>query len=167
MDHNLELRFPRAGGLVLAAAAFAFSVGSASAAGPFRPFAGSWQGSGRITSTNGQNEPINCRATYDVGDGDTSLNQTLVCASDSFRLNIESNVTANGDQLQGQWRETTRGVQGDLSGQVGGGDFEGTVSGPGFTAQISLRSNGRRQAVHIQPSAGDIQSVDITLARRR
>jgi hypothetical protein len=139
----------------------------AATAGPFRPFLGSWQGSGRITMTSGQTEPITCRATYQGGDGDRSLSQWLVCASDSFRLNIQSSVVAEGGAVQGQWEETTRNVQGNLSGEIGRGDFEGTVSGNGFTAQISIRANERRQAVHIQPSAGDIQSVDIALSRRK
>ena len=160
------------GGLLAAlglAAALAAWPGPAFAAkaGPFRPFLGSWSGTGVITSSNGQRDPITCRATYEAADGDWSLSQSLVCASDSFRLNIESSVTADGRQLQGQWQETTRNVQGQLSGEVAHGDYEGTVSGPGFTAQISLRASGRRQTVHIAPSAGDIQSVDIVLMRRR
>jgi hypothetical protein len=141
--------------------------GPASAAGPFRAFIGSWQGAGAITTQDGRREPISCRATYEGGDGDQSLTQSLVCASDSFRLNIQSNATAEGGQLQGQWQETTRNVQGALSGQIVSGDFEGQVSGPGFTAQISIRAGGRRQVVHIAPSAGDIQSVDISLSKRK
>lgn len=139
----------------------------AASAGPFGPFIGNWQGRGTITSTNGSQEPITCRATYEGGDGDRSLTQTLVCASDSFRLNIQSNAVAQGGSLQGQWQETTRNVQGQLSGDISRGDYEGMVTGPGFTAQISLRAAGKRQAVRIQPSAGDIQNVEITLTKRR
>jgi hypothetical protein len=167
----VSFNFRRLGAFVAAAglgAALAVSAAdSASSAGPFRPFLGSWRGTGRITSTDGRAEPISCRATYEGSDGDTSLNQALVCASDSFRLNIESNATADGGSLRGEWRETTRGVQGTLSGQIGGGDFEGQVDGGGFTAQISLRSNGRKQAVYIRPSAGDIRDVNIVLTKSR
>ena len=152
--------------LCFAAALAAFAATGASAASDtFRPFLGSWQGTGAITSSNGQREPLSCRAAYD-GD-DSTLNQSLVCASDSFRLNIQSNISSSGGAVQGTWQETTRSVQGQLSGELRGGDFEGNVSGPGFTAQISLRAAGRRQVVHIQPSAGDVQSVDITLTKRR
>ena len=154
--------------LVMAAALSSWSgVAFAAHAGPFRPFLGSWRGAGEITSSNGEREPLTCRAAYDSEDEDQSLTQTLVCASDSFRINVVSNVTLNGTSLQGQWRETTRDVQGDLSGELTRGDFEGTVSGGGFNVQISIRSNGRRQVVHIQPSAGDIQSVDISLNRQK
>ena len=161
-------RFP-AGLLAVAGLSAMLATASTpvSAAGPFRPFLGSWQGVGKITTQDGRREPISCRATYEGGDGDQSLTQSLVCASDSFRLNIQSSATAEGGQLQGQWQETTRNVQGALTGQIASGDFEGQVSGPGFTAQISIRAGGRRQVVHIAPSAGDIQSVDISLSKRR
>ncbi len=138
----------------------------AASAGPFRPFLGSWSGSGAITSTDGRREPISCRATYEASD-EQSLAQSLVCASDSFRVTIEMNATVEGGALQGQWQETTRGVQGQLTGQINRGDFEGQVDGGGFTARISLRSNGRRQELQIQPSAGDIRSVDVSLSRRK
>jgi hypothetical protein len=151
----------------MAAALAVFAADPAYAAGPFRPFLGSWRGTGEITSFDGRREPISCRATYEGGDGDRSLSQTLVCASDAFRLNIESSAVAEGGGLRGEWRETTRGVQGTLSGSIGGGDFEGEVDGGGFTARISLRVNGRKQAVYIRPSAGDIKGVDIVLTRSR
>ena len=168
------LRAPARGGApmlaivgLVSALAWSPSLSTAAPAGPFGPFLGSWQGAGTISTSDGRRERISCRATYEGGEGGESLSQSLVCASDAFRLNIESSAVANGGELRGQWQETTRNVQGELSGQVSRGDYEGTVSGPGFTAQISLRSNGRRQIVHIQPSAGDIQSVDISLSRRR
>lgn len=154
-------------GAAICAVAVAAFASPALAAGPFRPFLGSWQGVGRIVSSDGRQEPIRCRATYEGADGDRSLTQSLVCASDSFRLDIQCNAVASDGALQGQWRETTRNVEGSLSGQIKRGDFEGEVSGVGFTAQISLRAEGRRQSVHIQPSAGDVQSVDIVLTRRR
>ena len=138
----------------------------AASGGPFRPFLGTWHGGGVITTSDDRRQRISCRATYQGGEDDQSLTQSLVCASDAFRLNIEASATASGGQLQGEWQETTRGVQGQLSGQIGRGDFEGLVTGPGFTARISIRSNGRQQVVSIQPSAGDIRSVDVSLRRR-
>jgi hypothetical protein len=149
---------------------FALAVGSdpasAASAGPFRPFIGDWRGAGRITTNNGQSERISCRATYFGSDGDQSLTQSLVCASDSYRFDVESSAVAEGHNLRGQWQETTRNVQGELTGELGNGDLQGTVSGAGFTARISIRTNGRRQAVAIRPSAGDIASVEVSLARQ-
>jgi hypothetical protein len=134
-------------------------------AGPFAPFAGAWRGNGRVESSDGRSEPINCRARYDISEGGTRLAQSLVCASDSYRFNIQCDVAAEGDNVSGNWQETTRNVSGPLRGQIGDGDFEGSVEGPGFTAAISLRSNGHRQAVTIRPQAQSISAVIVTLRR--
>lgn len=157
----------KVGRLAAALAVAAALNETALAAGPFHPFLGSWRGSGVITTGDGRRESIACRATYAGGDGDRTMTQSLVCASDAFRLNVETHAMAAGGALSGEWRETTRNVQGELSGEIGGGDFRGAVSGAGFTANISIRAAGARQAVAIRPSAGDIRGVDIVLTRAR
>jgi hypothetical protein len=118
-----------------------------------------------VVGTAGNREPITCRATYSAGGGGGSLSQTLVCASDSYRVDISSYIVADGDSVQGQWKEATRQVQGDLTGQVSDGDFEGNVAGPGFTAKISLKARGRKQLVNITPQGGDVAKVNIVLSR--
>ena len=50
--------------------------------------------------------------------------------------------------------------------QIAEGRFEGEFVAPGFSARISLISNGRTQSVNIQPSGGDISDVRIELRRR-
>jgi hypothetical protein len=131
--------------------------------GPFALFSGAWRGTGHVAASDGQVEPINCRANYDVSDGGTALSQSLVCASDSYRFDIHSSAVAEGRTLTGNWQETTRNVGGPLTGDIAGGDFEGSVSGAGFTASVSLRSNGRIQVVEIQPQATSISKVNVTL----
>jgi hypothetical protein len=152
---------------MLAVAWFALpGVGAAAhLEGPFARFSGNWRGSGHVVSADGRSEPINCRAHYDVSEGGTNLTQSLICASDSYRVDIRAEVAAQGQSFQGTWQETTRNVSGNLSGQIGEGVFEGTVTGMGFTAGISLRVSGRRQSVEIRPSAGDITKIEVALAR--
>jgi hypothetical protein len=154
--------------IAILAGAWLASPGVGAAAhleGPFAKFSGNWRGSGHVVSANGRAEPINCRAHYDVSEGGANLTQSLVCASDSYRVDIRSEVVAEGQSFQGTWQETTRNVSGNLSGQIGDGVFEGTVTGMGFTAGISLRISGRRQTVEIRPSAGDISKIEVALAR--
>jgi hypothetical protein len=151
--------------IAVAVCCLAWPAFGARHAGPFAPFAGSWRGSGRVESSDGRSEPINCRARYDITEGGTRLAQSLVCASDSYRFDIQCSVAAEGDNVTGNWQETTRNVSGPLRGQIGDGDFEGSVDGPGFTATISLRSNGHRQAVAIRPQAQSISAVIVTLRR--
>ena len=79
-------------------------AGFARAAGPFRPLLGSWRGAGTLSTNSGQREPITCRAVYEVGETDDPLIQSLVCASDAFRLEIRSDATASGGVLHGRWQ---------------------------------------------------------------
>ena len=136
--------------------------------GPFEAFVGDWTGGGEIVGANGNREHIRCRANYGESNRGEALAQSIVCASASYRIDIQSYVEASGQSVQGTWREQTRNISGQLTGTLEGGRFEGSVVGPGFSAQIALRSNGRRQAVNIQPSpGGDIADVRIELERRR
>jgi len=163
----LPLRGSLSAGLVLAVvvggAAALLPSRSAVAAGPFQPFVGNWTGGGQIIGSNGVPERIRCEREANRGE---ALSQTIVCASASYRLDIQIYVEASGQTVQGYWRETTRNVSGQLTGRIQGGLFEGAVMGQGFTAGISLRSNGRRQTVNIAPSGGDIANVRIELERR-
>ena len=169
LELSLRLRRPLSAGLMLAvvgSAAGLWPEQSAVAAGPFQPFVGAWTGGGQITASNGTRERIRCRANYVEARRGEALAQTIVCASPSYRIEIQSSVVVSGQSVQGSWQETTRNISGQVTGTVQGGRFVGAVSGAGFTAQLSLRSNGRRQSVNIQPSAGDIADVQIELERR-
>jgi len=135
--------------------------------GPFAKFSGAWRGAGEVIGADGTRERISCRARYDVAPGGAELSQSLVCASDSYRFDVRTSVVAQGQNVQGRWEEVTRNVSGDVSGQVGDGDFEGSVAGFGFTAELSLKLSGRKQAVLITPHGGDIAKVDIVLSHER
>ena len=138
----------------------------AAAGGPFQKFMGEWTGAGQVISRNGTREAIRCRAEFSGAQDGEALNQTIVCASPSYRIDIQSSAEAVGDSVHGAWREETRNVSGQLSGRVADGRFVGAVRGSGFTAGVSLNSNGRRQGVNIEPSGGNIADVSIELERR-
>jgi hypothetical protein len=152
-------------GLLASAVVLWPMIGMAHSDGPFSRFSGNWRGSGQIVGTNGHSEQIKCRAGYSLSQSGDALTQTLVCAGDSYRVDISSHVVADGHRVQGHWQEATRQVQGDLSGQVVEGQFEGSVVGPGFTAHVSLRSTGRKQVVNIKPQGGDVAAVEVVLSR--
>jgi hypothetical protein len=158
-------RLPHASALGLA---FALGVVAPqpveAAAGPFERFLGAWTGGGQVVGSNGNHERIRCRAQYSsTGHG---IDQSIVCASQSYKIDMQSYVEVSGESVQGYWRETTRQVTGHLTGRIADNRFEGTVSGPGFTAAVSLTSDGRRQAVDVRPQGGDISAVRIELERR-
>ena len=155
----------------LMAASFAAAIGlaaphcHAAAGGPFQSFAGQWTGDGQVIQAKGARERIRCRADFTESRQGAALNQSIVCASQSYRIDISSYAEAVGGSVQGTWSEASRGVSGHLTGRVGDGRFVGTVVGPGFTAEISLVSNGQRQVIHIEPSGSDIADVHIELER--
>src|SRR5947199_9917534 len=78
--------------------------------GPFAGMAGVWAGGGTVTLDDGSSERIRCRATYAVSRDGSGLNQSLTCASDSYRFNLASNVVASGGSLSGTWSESSRGI---------------------------------------------------------
>src|ERR1700730_12484175 len=88
--------------------------------GPFLGLSGHWSGAGTVTMTNGVTERIRCKTTYAVNATGKAVQQTLRCASDSYRVEISSNVIAEGGSLSGSWAEATRGVSGNISGRASG-----------------------------------------------
>ena len=152
MTHQKRLAHARR--LIFAAAALLVAAlwGSTSHAqsGPFAGLAGVWSGGGTVTLDDGSTERIRCRATYAVGAGGTGLQQTLTCASDSYKFNLTSNVVAQGSAVSGTWSETSRNINGSLEGRSGGGVFQVVASAPGFTANITLTTRGTKQSVVIR-----------------
>jgi hypothetical protein len=140
--------------------------GSASYAqpGPFTGMAGNWSGGGTVTLDDGSSERIRCRATYAVGENGNGLNQTLTCASDSYKFDLRSNVLAEGGSLSGTWSEASRNVSGNLQGRAAGGTFQVVASAPGFTANITLTTRGNRQSVVIK-SDTVFRGATISLSR--
>jgi hypothetical protein len=138
----------------------------AQSAGPFSPFAGSFHGGGAVIGSDGHRERLTCRFTGTVGGGGESLTQSIVCASDSYRLDIHGHaLAAQGGGVSGDWQESSRGVAGSLSGRVSDGHFSGSVSGGSFNASVSLRVSGRRLSFDLRPQGGDVARVDVSLSR--
>lgn len=130
----------------------------------FKEFAGSWSGSGRVESAGGS-EAIRCRAQYRVDAGGSGIEQRLVCASASYRFDINCQVSNDGGRVTGTWSETTRGVTGSLSGTLGDGRLQAVVKGPLFGASLSLVTRGNAQEVVISPQDNDVRQVSIRLRR--
>ena len=146
-----------------AALMFTVSAGHAQSR-PFAGFDGAWSGNGTVSLSDGSTERIRCRADYKVNGTGQGLKQNLRCASDSYKFDLSSDVTSQGDRISGNWNEANRNIFGNLQGTAGGGKIDVLVEAPGFTANLSLRANGNRQTVQIS-SKGDIRGVSITMVR--
>ena len=136
----------------------------AQAGGPFAGMAGVWSGGGTVTLDDGSTERIRCRATYAVGGGGNGLQQTLTCASDSYKFNLTSNVTAQGPAISGSWSETSRNINGNIEGRAGGGVIQVVASAPVFNANISLTTRGNKQSVVIRAES-QFKGASISLTR--
>jgi hypothetical protein len=158
---GLTARAIKAAG-VGAALLFSVSAGHAQSS-PFAGFDGSWSGNGTVSLSDGTTERIRCRATYKV-DGGNALKQTLRCASDSYKFDLSSDVTSQGNQVTGSWSEASRNVYGNLQGRAGGGQIEVFVEAAGFAANLTLTTRGNRQSVSIS-SKGEIRGVQISMVR--
>ncbi len=131
---------------------------------PFAGFDGAWSGNGTISLSDGSTERLRCRADYKVDNAGLGLKQTLRCASDSYKFDLSSDVTSQGDRVSGNWTETSRNIFGSLQGTAGSGKIDVTVEAPGFSASLALRANGNKQTVQII-SKGDIRGVSITMVK--
>jgi len=136
----------------------------AQAGGPFAGFDGNWTGAGNVTLSNGTTEHIRCKADYKVNASGLGLVQNLHCASDSYKFDLSSNVTSQGDRISGNWSEKSRNIFGNLQGTAGGGAISVFVEASGFAATLKLRTNGSKQVVEIE-SKGEIRGVNITMTK--
>jgi len=158
------LNFARAGLLVTV---LSLSTGAASAATtPFTAMAGSWSGGGVLSTTDGGQERLRCRAAYDVAAGGDELRLNLRCASDSFNFDLASNVEYRGGAISGSWREATRNASGTISGRAVGDRVEAAARGNNFSANLYLTTRGRRQTVSIHPQGTNVRGVSLALERR-
>jgi hypothetical protein len=148
---------------VLAASAWSDS-GHAQAGGPFAGMAGVWSGGGTVTLDDGSTERIRCRASYAVGAGGNGLQQTLTCASDSYKFNLTTNVIAQGSAISGTWNEASRNINGAIEGRAGGGVIQVVANAPGFSANISLTTRGNKQSVIIRAES-QFKGASISLTR--
>jgi len=147
-----------------AALMLSVSAGYTQAGGPFAGFAGNWAGAGTVALSNGTTENIRCKADYKVNASGMGLKQNLHCASDSYKFDLSSDVTSQGDRISGNWSEKSRNIFGNLQGTAGGGQIDVFVEASGFAANLNLRTNGNKQVVQIS-SKGEIRGVNITLTK--
>src|SRR5215207_4845184 len=133
---------------------------------PFTAMAGTWAGGGMISTTDGQQEQLRCRASYNVAGAGEQLRLNIRCASASYNFDLASDVNYRGGAISGSWNESSRNASGTISGRASGDHVEAAARGDSFSAHLSLTTRGGRQTVSIQPQGGNITSVSLALNRR-
>jgi len=152
--------------LLFALLSLPFGAAVAAPVSPFVAMAGTWSGSGVLSTSDGQQERLRCRAAYDVDGAGDQLRLNLTCASESFKFDLASEVEYSGGAIRGSWTEASRGASGTLAGRAAGDHVEAAARGDSFSANLSLTTRGGRQSVSIQPQGGSITSVSLALNRR-
>jgi len=143
--------------------------GSAALAAPVSPFtamAGTWSGGGVLRTTDGQQEQLRCRATYNVAGTGEQLRLNLTCASESYKFDLASEVEYRGGAISGSWSEASRNASGTISGRAVGDQVQAAARGDNFSANLSLTTRGGRQTVSIQPQGTNVTAVSLALNRR-
>jgi hypothetical protein len=156
--------------LRLAAAAFVLlsvspGVAQRGAEGPLADLAGSWSGTGAITMANGARERIRCKADYGLANR-TTVQVQMTCASDSYKFELRSNISALDQRLAGTWNELTRGVGGQIVGRIVDNRLEIRAEGQTFTALLDMTTRGNRQSVSIRSPGSEMSEVSISLTRQ-
>jgi hypothetical protein len=152
--------------LGIAALLFPLERGRAQTAQPFEGLSGKWAGDGTIALTNGTTERLRCDATYAVSGGGENLDQTLRCASDSYKFDLRISLNDKDGAILGAWNEDSRNVSGGISGRDSRGLIEVTARGQTFTAAVTVATHGSQQSVKIRAESGDLSQVTITLHHR-
>jgi hypothetical protein len=138
----------------------------ASLSSPFVAMAGSWSGGGVLATTDGTQERLRCRASYDVGRTGVELRLNLRCASESYNFDLASDVQYRGGTIYGSWSEASRNASGTISGRAAGDRIEASARGESFSADLSLMTRGSRQIVSIRPQGTNVAAVSLALDRR-
>lgn len=142
------------------------SFSAQAARSPFTALAGLWSGGGTLSTSDGEQEQLRCRAHYNVAPDGTELRLNLRCASASYNFNLAGNAEERGGEIQGSWSESTRNASGSIAGRAVGDRIEVAATGQNFSANLSLTTRRNRQAVFIRPQGTNITSVALTLYRR-
>ncbi|HZV20410.1 MAG TPA: hypothetical protein VE986_02570 [Hyphomicrobiales bacterium] len=111
-------------------AALAFALASVTASPAFaictsqglelmRNLNGPWRGKGAVTPIGGSPEFVNCRISYSMAAADV-INQVIACAGTDYKLEASSQVTCEGNRLEGWFEEKTGGSSGKVSGTISG-----------------------------------------------
>jgi hypothetical protein len=138
----------------------------AAPASPFAALAGSWSGGGVLSTTDGAQERLRCRASYDVAGSGASLRVNLKCASQSYNFDLAGDVQYRGGAISGSWSEASQNASGSISGHAAGDRIEAAARGETLSVNLSLTTRGSRQSVSIRPQGTNVTAVSLELDRR-
>ena len=152
---------------VLALMLLAASPARGQSTGPFEVMAGSWSGSGVVSTSDGSHERVRCLAKYVSQKAGNGVQLDLRCATDSYKVEFTSNIVQSGGRLSGNWFERTRRVGGEISGRAEGDQVSVRASGQTFTALLRVKTQGAHQTFSMESPGAWIPEFSIALNRAK
>ena len=144
----------------------ALGATGALASGPFADFGGTWKGAGRVSDVHGKSEALTCKSNNTPASDGIQMTLTLVCASDSYRVDFRSELYTDGQELRGTWTETSRDASGNISGTIRPDMINAKTTAPGFSATITIRvSGGKRFDVTLNAQGTNVNHVEVAMKR--
>jgi hypothetical protein len=132
---------------------------------PFESMAGTWTGTGTVTLGKGEKERIRCRVSYTISQDANRVAQDLRCASDSYKFELNADITYAGGFINGRWTERTQRTSGTISGRASAGLIEALAETSGFAAFFTMTTRGDQQTVRIESKSSEVTDVTITLRK--
>jgi hypothetical protein len=106
-----------------------------------RSLNGPWRGKGAVTPIGGSPEFVSCRISYAMVAADV-INQVIACAGTDYKLEASSQVTCDGNRLEGWFEEKIGHSSGHVSGNITGNRIFIEADSPGFKGnfQVTFKS---------------------------
>jgi hypothetical protein len=142
------------------------SYGHAQNANPLTKLRGNWSGSGSISLASGTKEKILCRSGYIIEDKvNNTLRMDLRCTGNTYKFELQSDLSYNDGKIDGVWSELTRSISGKMFGSIVGNQLRVIAESPIFQASIDLTTRGDSQSIRIQSPGSEMSEVLVSLNR--
>ncbi len=145
--------------------ALPLAMSTGATAGPFDGFSGVWGGTGTVVFKDGNEESLSCRVQY-FQPNDDNLQQAMRCATGDDTYQINAVFIHKDGAIRGRWWEKLFNVTGKLTGTVGTGRFDGSLSALGHSADLTMSMTDNQQTVTIVTTTDlPVKQVDVEFRR--
>lgn len=134
---TIRLLIASSAALAAISASPAFAICTAQGLGLMRNLNGAWRGRGAVTPIGGSPEFVSCRITYAMVSADV-INQVIACAGTDYKLEALSQVTCDGNRLEGWFEDRTAHMTGRVSGDIDGTSLFIEADSPGFKGNFRV-----------------------------
>jgi hypothetical protein len=115
----------------------AFAICTAQGLDLMRNLNGAWRGRGAVTPIGGSPEFVSCHVSYAMAAADV-INQVIACAGTDYKLEASSQVTCDGNKLEGWFEDRTANMTGRVTGDISGNNLLIEADSPGFKGNFRV-----------------------------